>query len=213
MVEQNWYAVLGITSSATAAEIKRAFRKLAHIYHPDKNSTPVYFEQFNQIKKAYEIIGNTTSKQLYDKSLQLEGRSTKSQPSIQSIQDVLNYFHLFEKEMQQTDFRFTNYDRIKWKLNYPLFMPLFKEFIQSGNFQEQQKLLKQALYVLSFLPLSEIIAYQPKLENCFLNKDQIITIRELIAKKKLEAKWEQLKIPLVAIVSALLCLAIFLLAQ
>jgi hypothetical protein len=46
-----------------------------------------------------------------------------------------------------------------------------------------------------------------------LNKDQIITIRELIAKKKLEAKWEQLKIPLVAIVSALLCLAIFLLAQ
>jgi hypothetical protein len=55
--------------------------------------------------------------------------------------------------MQQTDFRFINYDRIKWKLNYPLFMPLFKEFIQSGNFQEQQKLLKQVLYVLSFLPL------------------------------------------------------------
>jgi molecular chaperone DnaJ len=213
MVEQNWYAVLGITSSATAAEIKRAFRKLAHIYHPDKNSTPVYFEQFNQIKKAYEILGNWESKRLYDQSIQLDGKSNYSRAPIQTVQELMHYFHLFEKEMQQTDFRFTNYDRIKWKLNYPLFMPLFKEFIQSGNFQEQQKLLKQALYVLSFLPLSEIIAYQPKLENCFLNKDQIITIRELIAKKKLEAKWEQLKIPLVAIVSALLCLAIFLLAQ
>jgi DnaJ-class molecular chaperone len=83
-VEQNWYAVLGITSSATAAEIKRAFRKLAHIYHPDKNSTPVYFEQFNQIKKAYEIIGNTTSKQLYDKSLQL-GREINKIATINSI--------------------------------------------------------------------------------------------------------------------------------
>jgi DnaJ-class molecular chaperone len=97
MVEQNWYAVLGITSSATAAEIKRAFRKLAHIYHPDKNSTPVYFEQFNQIKKAYEILGNTTSKQLYDQSLQLEGRSTKSQPSIQSIQDCIELFSFARK--------------------------------------------------------------------------------------------------------------------
>ena len=213
MVEQNWYAVLGITSSASETEIKRAFRKLAHIYHPDKNSNPIYFEQFKQIKKAYEILGNTTSKKLYDQSLQLEGKSTKSQPLLQNAQDLLKYFHLLEREMQQTDFRFINYDRIKWKLNYPMFMPLIKEYIQSGNIQEQQKLLKQVLYVLSFLPYTEIKAYQPKLENCFLNKDHIITIRELITEKKREAKWEQLKIPLVAFISALLCLGIFLLAK
>lgn len=213
MVEPNWYAVLGITSSASEAEIKRAFRKLAHIYHPDKNSNPIYFEQFKQIKKAYEILGNATSKKLYDRSLQLEGKSAKSQPSIQSIQDVLNYFHLLEREMQQTDFRFINYDRIKWKLNYPLFMPLIKELIQSGNSQVQQKILKQTLYVLSFLPYKEIIAYQPILENCFFNQDHIILIRQLISDKRIEAKWNQLKIPLVAIVSGLLCLGIFLLAK
>lgn len=213
MGEPNWYAVLGITSSASESDIKRAFRKLAHIYHPDKNSNPIYFEQFKQIKKAYEILGSTSSKKLYDKSLQLEGKSAKSQPSIQSIQDVLNYFHLFEREMQQTDFRFINYDRVKWKLNYPLFIPLIKELIQSGNSQVQQKILKQSLYVLSFLPYKEIIAYQPKLENCFFNQDQIILIRQLISDKRIEAKWNQLKIPLVAIVSALLCLGIFLLAK
>lgn len=213
MVEQNWYAVLGITSSANETEIKRAFRKLAHIYHPDKNSNPIYFEQFKQIKKAYEILGNTSSKKLYDQSIQLEVKSAKSQPVLQNVQDLLKYFHLLEREMQQTDFRFINYDRIKWKLNYPLFMPLIKEYIQSVNIQEQQKLLKQTLYVLSFLPYSEIKAYQPKLENCFLNQDHIITIRELIFEKKLEAKWEYLKIPLVAFLSALLCLGIFLLAK
>lgn len=213
MVEPNWYAVLGITSSASDAEIKRAFRKLAHIYHPDKNSNPIYFEQFKQIKKAYEILGNATSKKLYDKSLQLEGKSAKSQPSIQSIQDVLNYFHLFEREMQQTDFRFINYDRIKWKLNYPLFMPLIKELIQSGNAQVQQRLLKQVLYILHFLPYNEVVLYQSTLEFCFIEQHQISIIRQLIATKKLEAKWEQFKIPLVAMVSALLCLGIFLLAK
>lgn len=213
MVEPNWYAVLGITSSASESDIKRAFRKLAHIYHPDKNSNPIYFEQFKQIKKAYEILGSTSSKKLYDKSLQLEGKSTKSQPALQNVQDLIKYFHLLEREIQQTDFRFINYDRIKWKLNYPFFMPLIKEFILSCNFQEQQKLLKQVLYVLSFLPYSEIIPYQPILENCFFNQHHISTIRDYISKKKLEAKWEQLKIPLVAIVSALLCLGIFLLAK
>ena len=54
--------------------------------------------------------------------------------------------------MQQTDIRFINYDRIKWKLNYPLFLPLIQEIIQSGSFQEQQKLLKQIGYILHFYP-------------------------------------------------------------
>jgi len=85
--------------------------------------------------------------------------------------------------------------------------------IQSGSLQEQQKLLKQIIYVLQFLPYHDVKAYQPKLDDCFLNKDHIITIRELITEKKREAKWEQLKIPLVAFISALLCLGIFLLAK
>jgi len=213
MMEQNWYAILGITTSATESEIKKAFRKLAHIYHPDKNSNPVYFEQFKQIKKAYEILGNSESKRLYDKSIQLEGRLASTQPVLQNIQDLIRYFHLFEREMQQTDFRFINYDRIKWKLNYPLFLPLIKEIIQLGSTHEQQKLLNHLLYVLSFLPHHELIAYQQKIEDCFLDQQQINTIYQLIKEKNLEAKWNQFKIPLVAILSALLCLGIYLLSK
>lgn len=213
MVEQNWYAILGITTSATESEIKRAFRKLAHIYHPDKNNNPVYFEQFKQIKKAYEILGNIESKRLYDKSIQLEGKQNTAQPLIQNIQDLIKYFHLFEREMQQSDFRFINYDRIKWKLNYPLFLPLIKEMIQSGSIKEQQQLLKQVLYVLSFLPFHELKAYQPKMEDCFFEQYQINTINQLLKEKKVEANWNRFKIPLVALLSALLCLGIYLLSK
>lgn len=213
MVEQNWYAVLGITSSATAAEIKRAFRKLAHIYHPDKNSNPVYFEQFNQIKKAYEILGNRESKRLYDQSIQLEGKSNYSRAPIQTVQELMHYFHLLEREMQQTDFRFINYDRIKWKLNYPLFLPFIKEMIQSGSLQEQQKLLKQIIYVLQFLPYHDVKAYQPKLDDCFINATLRINIHQLMKEKKMDAQWNQFKIPLVAIISALACWGIFVLSK
>jgi len=213
MVEQNWYAVLGITSSATASEIKAAFRKLAHIYHPDKNSNPIYFEQFKQIKNAYEILGNIESKRLYDKSIQLEGNSINKQPAIQTVQDLIRYFHLFEREMQQTDFRFIHYDRVKWKLNYPLFLPRISEMIQTGSVQEQQKLLKQVLYVLSFLPYHDIIAYQQKLEYCFVDQQHINMFNQLINSKKIDAQWDQLKIPIVAILSGLLCLGIYLLSK
>lgn len=213
MVEQNWYAVLGITSSATESEIKRAFRKLAHIYHPDKNNNPIYFEQFKQIKKAYEVLGNIESKRLYDQSIQLEGRLMNTQPEIQNIQDLIRYFYLFEREMQQTDFRFINFDRIKWKLNYPLFLPLIKEMIQLGNKLEQQQLLKQILYVSSFLPYHELKAYQPKMEEYFLAEQQINTFYQLLKEKAIIAKWDQLKMPLVAFLSAIICLGIYLLAK
>ena len=213
MVEQNWYAVLGITSSATESEIKRAFRKLAHIYHPDKNNNPIYFEQFKQIKKAYEVLGNIESKRLYDQSIQLEGRLMNTQPEIQNIQDLIRYFYLFEREMQQTDFRFINFDRIKWKLNYPLFLPLIQEMIQLGNKLEQQQLLKQILYVSSFLPYHELKAYQPKMEEYFLAEQQINTFYQLLKEKAIEAKLDQLKMPLVAFLSAIICLGIYLLAK
>ncbi|WP_439506702.1 J domain-containing protein [Sediminibacterium sp.] len=213
MVEQNWYAVLGLTATASSTDIKRAFRKLAHIYHPDKHNNPVYFEQFKQIQKAYEILGNSDSKRLYDKSIQLEGKSTSSQPTIQTVEDLVNYFHLFEREMQQTDIRFINYDRIKWKLNYPLFLPLIQEIIQSGNFQVQQKLLKQIGYILHFLPYHEIQPYQKKLMLCFFEEHHIFYINQLIKEKKIESIWDQFTIPLVGILSALLCLGIYLLSK
>lgn len=213
MVEQNWYAVLGITSTATASEIKSAFRKLAHIYHPDKNNNPVYFEQFKQIKRAYEILGNEQAKRLYDKGIQLEGKSTTSLPTIQTVHDLVQYFHMFEREMQQTDIRFINYDRIKWKLNYPLFLPHIQEIIQSGSFQEQQNILKKLNYILGFLPYHEIQPYQQKLGDCFWDPHHLISINQLMKDKKVEALWNQFKIPIVAIISALLCLGIYWLSK
>jgi hypothetical protein len=81
--------------------------KLAHIYHPDKNSNPIYFEQFKQIKKAYEILGKYNfQKIIRSKSIQLEGKSTKSRTLYCKMhKNLLQYFHLLEREMQQTDFQ------------------------------------------------------------------------------------------------------------
>ena len=60
----NYYEILGIPNGAGFAEIKSAFRKLAKIYHPDKN--PSGKEQFTKILKAYETLSNPKLKSSYD---------------------------------------------------------------------------------------------------------------------------------------------------
>jgi molecular chaperone DnaJ len=50
------YALLGVNSDATSAEIKRAFRRLAMEWHPDRNPSRDAEERFKQIKAAYELV-------------------------------------------------------------------------------------------------------------------------------------------------------------
>ena len=62
------YDRLGVSRSASEREIKRAYRKLALQYHPDKNSEPGAQEKFIEITEAYEVLGEPTSRRRYDSS-------------------------------------------------------------------------------------------------------------------------------------------------
>ena len=53
---RKYYQILGLTETATDAEIKRSFRKLAFEYHPDRNSSASAQEKFILIQEAYEIV-------------------------------------------------------------------------------------------------------------------------------------------------------------
>ncbi|KAK7336256.1 hypothetical protein VNO77_16792 [Canavalia gladiata] len=67
---QNHYAVLGVARSATAAEIKRAYRLLARKYHPDVSKDPHAAELFKSIRHAYEVLSNEATRIQYDQELQ-----------------------------------------------------------------------------------------------------------------------------------------------
>jgi tetratricopeptide (TPR) repeat protein len=60
------YMVLQIRINATEDEIKKAFRKLALKYHPDKNKDPGATEIFRRVKLAYEVLNDSNSKRQYD---------------------------------------------------------------------------------------------------------------------------------------------------
>jgi len=52
----NYYKILGITKGASYEEMKKAYRKLALLYHPDKNKSPDAEEKFKKIAEAYKVL-------------------------------------------------------------------------------------------------------------------------------------------------------------
>ena len=66
--KRDYYEVLGVSKTATADEIKKAYRKLAIKYHPDKNpGDKAAEEKFKEAAEAYDVLGNEEKRQKYDR--------------------------------------------------------------------------------------------------------------------------------------------------
>ncbi|MCK4501344.1 DnaJ domain-containing protein, partial [Candidatus Babeliales bacterium] len=67
MTKRDYYEILGVSKSAPKDEIKKAYRKLALKYHPDKNPDNKEAEdKFKEAAEAYEVLSNETKRQKYD---------------------------------------------------------------------------------------------------------------------------------------------------
>jgi curved DNA-binding protein len=66
MKYKDYYAILGVPRDASSAEIKKAYRKLAHKYHPDISKDPAGEEKFKEVAEAYETLKSPEKRAAYD---------------------------------------------------------------------------------------------------------------------------------------------------
>src|SRR5208282_1723695 len=101
LIMRDPYIVLGVPKTASGAEIKSAFRKLAKKYHPDQSKEPRAKERFAEVGSAYEILGDEKKRKAFDRgeidaegkprAPQFEGFGFGRQPGGSSRGDFRNF--------------------------------------------------------------------------------------------------------------------------
>jgi len=91
--KRDYYEVLGVTRSASADDIKNAFRNLARKYHPDVNKAEDAEEKFKEINEAYGVLSDPDKRTAYDR-YGFQGVNTNGMPDY-STMDLSDLFDLF----------------------------------------------------------------------------------------------------------------------
>ncbi len=64
---KDYYKVLGLSRGASEDDVKKAYRKMALKFHPDKNKSPGAEEKFKEVAEAYEVLSDKKKREVYDK--------------------------------------------------------------------------------------------------------------------------------------------------
>ena len=68
MAKQDYYEILGVSKTAEEREIKKAYKRLAMKFHPDRNpGDPEAEKKFKEISEAYEVLSDDKKRQTYDR--------------------------------------------------------------------------------------------------------------------------------------------------
>src|SRR5688500_6991665 len=91
-LEKDFYKVLGVSKTADADEIKKAYRKLARKYHPDSNAGDATAEaKFKEVSEAYDVVGDPKKRKEYDEARRLFGSGGFRMPGGSTGQGGFNF--------------------------------------------------------------------------------------------------------------------------
>ena len=124
MAHKTLYNTLGLSSGASADEIKKAFRRLAKQYHPDKNPNNKKSEEsFKEIRAAYSVLSNPNTRKEYDLKMRIAGLSNNVNSN---ISPAYGYAYNVVRNMDKK----SNQETIHVEDNYkPDFSPLIISII------------------------------------------------------------------------------------
>lgn len=151
---ESYYSIIGVSSNASAEEIKRAYLKLAQKYHPDRFQDPKEKEKahnrFSKVTESYRVLSDENLRAEYDKSLQ-KGVKPKDEAKQTQAKNAFNRAMLFLKK--NDPWRAVNLLRIACRyhsqaiyLSYLGLALVYTKQYQHEGFEKLKQATKQVLF-------------------------------------------------------------------
>lgn len=212
---KDYYTILELTPSASLDEIKKAYRRLAHIYHPDKKGDDPYaIAQFSEIKEAYEVLTNPLKKAYYlQQRWYTQSMGRRAGQELITPVTILKQILELDKYVSTLDI----YRMDKEGLYHYMINILSTDTVRKLNtFKElsvNKEIILAALSCAQVLPLplaSRLVEHLKQLET---EPEVYEKMDELLYQKRNNNQWDKIKIWFVVAVVIVLCVVIFFTAK
>ncbi|HRH59638.1 MAG TPA: DnaJ domain-containing protein [Chitinophagaceae bacterium] len=215
MSSKDYYKILGVAPDASGQAIKKAYRKLAMKYHPDKNAGDGFTEDvFKEINEAYEIIGDPKKREDYHYKRLYTYNYKYKEAAKATPQSVLEETEQLLQQVNQSNPFRINRDALYFKMEQILSAETI-EMLLTENTPEQNSVIIQKMVQAAKplqLPHTEKLAaalYALANTNAEANK----LIQNFLQQKRNEYFWNRYKVAGAVILAILLCLMIFLISK
>jgi len=209
---KDYYKILQLPPQAALPEIKQAYRRLAMIYHPDKNKNDPYAEaQFNEIKEAYEVLINPVKKETYLQERwynQSLGKKRTAGP-ITPVSILILSLELEKYVSKLDEYRMNKEGLLNYidELLSPDTIEKLKQFNETGI---NRQIINTILMAMNPLQPKFATILSSRLEQ-LAGEDRIALerIREFLRQRKKIFLWDKYKVLFIVILTLFICLLIF----
>ncbi len=208
MYLKDHYKTLELAPSATIQEIKKAYRKLAQQYHPDKNNDDPYAEaNFNEIKEAYETLTNPAKKDNYLQQ-RWYNRATGNKNTEQVITpvNILKQALEFERYTSTLDvFRMDSESLFEY-MDELLSEETISKLLQFNEADVNHQIVLILLKPIRFLKAEKAVLLTNKLSKLSAgNKQEQDLINSTLQQLRKKEKWERNKWIVVLLITVAIC--------
>lgn len=213
---KDYYKILEVTPLASHQEIKRSFRRLALKYHPDKNAGDHLSEAlFREIQEAWEVLSDPKQREEYNYKrwwTRSIGASFKT-PSLTPAAIVAECQQLKHYIAAMNIFQ-VDYDALSFHIRQLLSESNIGILHQFNDVNANRAVNNALLRASDPLPLAYLEPIALLLAKLAGNDEATLrTIREAVQHRKRRASWDKYKWVLVAIITALICWIMYLVAH
>ena len=208
---KDYYQILQIQPHSTLAEIKQAFRRLALIYHPDKNPNNKYAEaQFNEIKEAYEVLTNPVKKEnylqqrWYNQSIG-KRRTTETVTPVSILKLVLE----LEQYVSRLDVHRMNKEGIFDYIDELLSTSTIENLKQFNEPEIKKQIITSTLSAMQPLPMRFLGKLPERLRALADDETSLHQIKNFLKNRKRVFLWERYKVAVIILFTFFICLLIY----